>query len=744
MTGSVESPVNSGNEEGEFSDLDVSFVSNQSIYIPTPQKTLWAHRVSLEVPIPDSVCFLELKQLNTFIQLLNASRRCVTPGCSGILIPSSVKMSGLGGAISITFSCNGCLMHHIPFESSLKFKGTTKIGTAVQVAFIVAGCTHATYCKVLRYALGIDAVGANAFMSTIVKMYPIVKQLVDDMCEEAKNDMKAMDQTQLGSWSRAVTSADGTWMTRGYHSKNATFSIRNYLTGALLYYVHLCQKGRDKVIQEDLYQGTSKAAEGCGARLTLKKAKEEGLRIEVHWQDADSSSSNVVVEHFGDAKVMICGGHAGRAHKKQLENLAKMKSFSEDFIAMHGKKFPLVRDVVCHCKKRHSIGCGCLSDSFIERARNNFSFILSESQSPEEFSTRLRALPKHARDQHEWVGGQCDFHPLKVCSCKKCGDRENFECEGKNYHTKHILSCPLHSLAYEIECDRRASMADILVHPILKRGHSNWLEASHSVFIRFRPKHIHLERLHYETATNLGLLQSNMTYMYSKHGPSYHWVPELFRRLGLPIFEGLQEQLEALNRRRKAELDLAKTEVAKRRRIQLKKERVLDSQRRKEWSKAHGKDTYGSDDEADVVSKVGVKRKCKCGSTNHSRPKHRDCPLNKKRRVNVPDLLHNGVTLSGSSDNDSDINPVVCVSSDSNVDELSDEWMQDDDLISGSLCVCGSLNRAHKAYCPMNSRNRSSRVLFGADDVLPAPSSNLGHSKCGESDDTIESVKVHV
>lgn len=74
----------------------------------------------------------------------------------------------------------------------------------------------------------------------------------------------------------------------------------------------------------------------------------------------------------------------------------------------------------------------------------------------------------HARDQREWVGGQCDFHPVKVCICKKCGDRENFECEGKNYHTTHILSCPLHSLAYETECDCRASMADVLVHPILK------------------------------------------------------------------------------------------------------------------------------------------------------------------------------------------------------------------------------------------------------------------------------------
>ena len=219
-------------------------------------------------------------------------------------------------------------------------------------------------------------------------------------------------------------------------------------------------------------------------------------------------------------------------------------------------------------------------------------------------------------------------------------------------------------LAYEIECDRRADMADVLVHPILKRGLSNWLEASHNVFIRFQSKHINLERLHYETSTNLGLLQSNMTYMHSKHGPSYHWVPEfeLFRRLGLTVFEGLQEQLEALNRKIKAGLDLAKTEAAKRRRIQLKRERVLDSQRRKEWTKAHGRDTYGSDDEADTVQKVGVKRKCKCGSSTHSLPTHRDCPMNKKRKVDAPGSLHDDVAPCESSDSDRDIIPVVYLS----------------------------------------------------------------------------------
>ena len=86
---------------------------------------------------------------------------------------------------------------HIPFESSLKFEGTctTKVGAAVQVAFIVTGCTHAT-TKRYKRLLGIDAVGANTFMSTIIKIYPLVKQLVDNICDKAKGDMKIMDQTK--------------------------------------------------------------------------------------------------------------------------------------------------------------------------------------------------------------------------------------------------------------------------------------------------------------------------------------------------------------------------------------------------------------------------------------------------------------------------------------------------------------------------------------------------------------------
>ena len=145
--------------------------------------------------------------------------------------------------------------------------------------------------------LGLEAVHWETFQSTIRKLYAIVKEMVDAMCFEAKQDMQHMDQSELGSWNRAITSADGTWITHGFHSKNATFSIRNYMNGALLYRKHLCQKGKDNVVEEELYKGTSKGAEGYATRIMLKKAK-EGMNIALQWQDVDSSSSMAVTDLF--------------------------------------------------------------------------------------------------------------------------------------------------------------------------------------------------------------------------------------------------------------------------------------------------------------------------------------------------------------------------------------------------------------------------------------------------------------
>ena len=44
------------------------------------------------------------------------------------------------------------------------------------------------------------------------------------------------------------------------------------------------------IIQDNLYQGTAKSAEGYLAGILFAQAKEEGCVIEVNWQDQDSSS----------------------------------------------------------------------------------------------------------------------------------------------------------------------------------------------------------------------------------------------------------------------------------------------------------------------------------------------------------------------------------------------------------------------------------------------------------------------
>ena len=123
-------------------------------------------------------------------------------------------------------------------------------------------------------------------------------------------------------------------------------------------------------------------------------------------------------------------------------------------------------------------------------------------------------------------------------------NKEAIECEGKAYKTRFRLDCMFHALLCEIECHERANQAEELIHPVLKRGHSNALEASHTVFIRFQSKDVFLQKLHYHLSTNLALLQANVTYRHAIFGTKYHWIPEVYCHMGLPVFEGVQEALE--------------------------------------------------------------------------------------------------------------------------------------------------------------------------------------------------------
>ena len=145
------------------------------------------------------------------------------------------------------------------------------------------------------------------------------------------------------------------------------------------------------------------------------------MQVAVHWQDADSTLAKAVSEVFPDAEIMICGGHAGRAHWEILELCHKIKKVSKTMVDKYKDGFPALGELRCKCDGgNHSATCGCLNAPFISKAHTYFTSVLMEAQSQEEFVKRLESLPKHARDIQEWEGGRCDFHPVRVCTCKKC------------------------------------------------------------------------------------------------------------------------------------------------------------------------------------------------------------------------------------------------------------------------------------------------------------------------------------
>ena len=82
------------------------------------------------------------------------------------------------------------------------------------------------------------------------------------------------------------------------------------------------------------------------------------------------------------------------------------------------------------------------------------------------------------------------------------------------------------------------------------KGHSNLPESKFHVLTKFRPKDINLHQVHNQFSTNLGLCQSNMTFLVEQKRPSYHWAKDLFSKMGLPEVDGLEETIIRENQER--------------------------------------------------------------------------------------------------------------------------------------------------------------------------------------------------
>ena len=227
------------------------------------------------------------------------------------------------------------------------------------------------------------------------------------------------------------------------------------------------------------------------------------MDVTIQWQDADSSSAKAVREIFPKAEIMLCGGHSGRAHRKILEKRQKDKTLPLKHVDKYKDDFPVIckeEYQSCKCVVYHSSGCGCLSDTFISKAHTNFTAI---AQSQDEFVRRVKALPRHAVDEHS----QCDYHPLVVCSCD---NKDQIVCQGKPYKTKFRK---FHARAKQVKHSNESNNV-----PIISLG-------------RLFPQTLPCFRPILPTCMQSLVLV----------------IPDLYRCMKLPVFDGVQEALQKHN-----------------------------------------------------------------------------------------------------------------------------------------------------------------------------------------------------
>ena len=148
--GEREGEFGEGRRDSECSESGESsaVTPESSLYIPTPDRPTTVVR---PIDLPARLCFIELSHLGSFVSTVNQIWTCTTSGCKGNLAPVAVKCRGLGGAVTVRYSCDGCGLKGATFEAHSKCEtvlaGSNTISVSLQVAFIIAGCTHATYCK---------------------------------------------------------------------------------------------------------------------------------------------------------------------------------------------------------------------------------------------------------------------------------------------------------------------------------------------------------------------------------------------------------------------------------------------------------------------------------------------------------------------------------------------------------------------------------------------------------------------
>ena len=120
-----------------------------------------------------------------------------------------------------TLKCQGCWTVRIDYKSSHLAQDSRQqlVSVALSLAFFISGHWYAGYRKTLGSGLGLGKVSEKPYLKVVDLALPYIKSMLDEMCNEAKENMKEIAPDQVGSWSREVACCDGCWVIRGHQPK---------------------------------------------------------------------------------------------------------------------------------------------------------------------------------------------------------------------------------------------------------------------------------------------------------------------------------------------------------------------------------------------------------------------------------------------------------------------------------------------------------------------------------------------
>ena len=80
---------------------------------------------------------------------------------------------------------------------------------ALRVAALLAGVGFTGYHTLFGRYLGMNMLSDKSFYHVDELAYPHIQDILDEICEEAKDETKIMPSSELGSWQKAFTTSDG-------------------------------------------------------------------------------------------------------------------------------------------------------------------------------------------------------------------------------------------------------------------------------------------------------------------------------------------------------------------------------------------------------------------------------------------------------------------------------------------------------------------------------------------------------